>query len=445
MKKLFVITLAILILSSGIIFLYSCGGGGGGGDASATYYADMDGDGFGDVTDSQVLDSAQAGWVLDSTDCDDDPAYGYSINPGAVEACDDWTDNDCNDLVDCYDDVSCNGTASCDGCLDTDLDSYYAVAPDCYGGNDCAPADSTVNPGVDVDGDTINACNDCNDADSSVGAGTTDVCNGSDDDCDGFIDEEYDTGGSVTYTDWDGTTGLVLGDACGTGECSGGIVVCGADELSLTCDTESAAGPEICNGLDDDCNGAVDDGNPGGGGSCNTGDPGVCASGTDICVGGNLTCVQDISSSAEVCNGLDDDCDGLTDEQTNADCGSCQKCLGGSCVNQVLGEDVKDDCAAYTCTDLVWGLSGSNCYRNSGVTITNGDCDGAGACASVNQSCTGPGSILASCGSECVNVCPGGANAVDYNSILEVCYTDSLQHGCTAGQVCDATGMCVPE
>ena len=74
MKKqhLFCIGIAFLVLAA-------CGGGGGGGGTSATYYSDTDGDGYGDVGNSQVLDSPQAGWVLDSTDCDDTPITGASL------------------------------------------------------------------------------------------------------------------------------------------------------------------------------------------------------------------------------------------------------------------------------------------------------------------------------------------------------------------------------
>ena len=96
MKKSFHPSLGILILATGLAFLFSCGGGGGGGgDASATYYFDADNDGYGDPAISQVLDSAQAGWVLDSTDCDDTPVTGASIHPGASETCN-GLDDDCD-------------------------------------------------------------------------------------------------------------------------------------------------------------------------------------------------------------------------------------------------------------------------------------------------------------------------------------------------------------
>ena len=70
---------------------------------------------------------------------------------------------------------------------------------------------------------------------------------------------------------------------------------------------------ELCNGQDDDCDGVTDNGDPGSGGACQTGLVGVCAAGIEHCVSGGLACEQQVQSSTEVCNALDDDCDGATD------------------------------------------------------------------------------------------------------------------------------------
>ncbi|MCK6546182.1 hypothetical protein L6R52_10060 [Myxococcota bacterium] len=72
--------------------------------------------------------------------------------------------------------------------------------------------------------------------------------------------------------------------------------------------------PEVCDGRDNDFDGTIDDGNPGGGADCETGPDGVCAAGQLECVDGRLVCEQTSAVTAEVCNGLDDDCDGRVDE-----------------------------------------------------------------------------------------------------------------------------------
>lgn len=48
--------------------------------------------------------------------------------------------------------------------------------------------------------------------------------------------------------------------------------------------------------------------------ACNTGLQGPCADGAKQCVGGKLTCVSKQQTTPEVCNGLDDNCDGKADE-----------------------------------------------------------------------------------------------------------------------------------
>jgi MYXO-CTERM domain-containing protein len=138
---------------------------------------------------------------------------------------------------------------------------------------------------------------------------TTEVCNGIDDDCDGTIDD-----GVV------GPNGEVLGalccgkgvdmSKCGTGQCEKGTYQCAGNVL--VCANAGVPSNELCDNVDNDCNGAVDD-ITNIGGACEA--PGGC-SGTLQCNSQQqmLVCVPDGNAGVEVCNGLDDDCDGKVDE-----------------------------------------------------------------------------------------------------------------------------------
>ena len=87
-------------------------------------------------------------------------------------------------------------------------------------------------------------------------------------------------------------------------------------------------GAEVCNGVDDDCNGLVDETDPAAGTTCGE-SMGTCMPGAIRCVGGVLTCIGGTGPRTEVCNGLDDNCDGMTDE--DAPCPAGSMCIEGAC------------------------------------------------------------------------------------------------------------------
>ncbi len=278
-------------------------------DAS-TWYADSDGDGFGDSTDSTQQCYQPSGYVSDGTDCDDGAA---SVYPGADEYCN-GIDDDCDGLVD-------EGTP-------VDVQTWYAdLDGDGYG-----DAGSTVIACTQPSGYVLTDT-DCDDTDAAVFPGATEYCNGIDDDCDGNLDEPE----AVDATDWyPDTDGDGYGDpAFSDHECyqpSGWV----ADNTDCD-DTDAAVNPgqdELCNGIDDDCDGVVDEsdaidastwyGDTDGDGfgdaasSVNACDQpsGYVADDTD-CYDGDAT----INPDAEEIwyDGVDQDCDGASDYDQDGD------------------------------------------------------------------------------------------------------------------------------
>ncbi len=171
-----------------------------------------------------------------------------------------------------------------------------------------------------TDGDSTVDIDDCAPLDPARHPGAVELCNGLDDDCDGLIDEggvcapaPMDAGMPV-LPDAGHDAGHDAGVDAG--------VDAGRDAgVDAGHDAGTDAGPppptcipstETCNGRDDDCDGVVDNGNPGGGASCGF-SIGLCRPGTVSCAGGMLVCVGGVRAVPEICDGLDNDCDGLMD------------------------------------------------------------------------------------------------------------------------------------
>ncbi|MCC6624365.1 MAG: putative metal-binding motif-containing protein [Deltaproteobacteria bacterium] len=146
-------------------------------------------------------------------------------------------------------------------------------------------------------------------------------CDALDNDCDGTSDEDFTlVEGGVTKR---------KGDACGSGQCQGAVICHTATPApgDLVCSSSLAGQPEVCDGLDNNCNGSTDEGmtwTPPGGTPIAKGQPcdgvGECGAGTVVCAASQVaTCSTNPDGTtpghvAETCNRRDDDCDGVTDD-----------------------------------------------------------------------------------------------------------------------------------
>ncbi len=179
------------------------------------YYADVDGDTYGDPNNVDNCCEQPAGFVEDDQDCND---ANDEIHPGAEEVCD-GVDNDCDGLVD-DDDPSVQDRPWWGP--DADLDGYpnhLDAEPKCI-----APADKPYNIGI--------YAHDCADLIAAINPGMPEICNGIDEDCDLEVDEDFD-------------------------EDDDGWATCFGD-----CDDEDDAvnpdGEEVCDAKDNDCDGELD-------------------------------------------------------------------------------------------------------------------------------------------------------------------------------------------
>jgi len=328
---------------------------------SGTYYEDSDGDGYGHPT-SSIIDCEQPmGYVPNNTDCDDSDPNNF---PGNTEVCDGF-DNNCDGIVDegvlltFYADSDGDGFGNAadsvercsapqdyvnndEDCDDNDANNYPGNTEICDGAdNNC---DGFVDEGVlttfyvdnDSDGfghpsDSIDACDqppgyidnntDCDDNDPNNFPGNTEVCDGFDNNCNGLIDE---SGSLVFYADSDGDT---YGDSNNT--IMGCFAPAGYVADNTDCDDTDPnifpGNPEVCDGKDNNCDGNVDEN------VTNTyyadsdndgyGDASIVKMDCSAPVGyvaDNTDCddadSNNFPGNTEICDGKDNNCDGNVDE-----------------------------------------------------------------------------------------------------------------------------------
>lgn len=314
------------------------------------------------------------------------------------QTCDGGTWGDCRgDVLPGADE--CNGfDEDCDGspddscaCVDGDTQSCHKD-PEVAGIGECVMGTQVCNAGK------WGAC-------EGFVMPKPEVCNLKDDNCNGEIDEG-DLGEGLPCS----VPGLL-------GPCRNGVTVCGPG--GLDCQQTVFATAERCNGSDDDCDGVPDQGNPGGGEQCLiTGNPeirGACAVGVKTCEGGELKCRQVNLPTIEVCDLIDNDCNGVVDNgslccldtvlnggESDTDCGGAcgptcapgRRCIQDTdCASLVCGEG--GACRAAACNDR----------RRNG---SESDVDCGGGCpipCAIGQSCVIPSDCasLVCAGNVCIS------------------------------------------
>jgi hypothetical protein len=203
-------------------------------------FGDPDGDGYGDDGDLLVECTPSAGRAPVGGDCDEGDDL---VNPGASEACGNGIDDDCDGIPEDSDPDAIQPAWYADGDNDGEGGTFLGFL--------CFAANASTTPG------------DCNDADPNINLHAFESCDGVDEDCDGLSDSD-DPSTLVGPTDFkyrdadgDGHVDALGLPGCGFGP---GWTSVPGDDCDDTRNLVNPTGTEVCNGLDDNCNGSADDG-----------------------------------------------------------------------------------------------------------------------------------------------------------------------------------------
>ncbi len=370
---------------------------------------DMDGDG---VVDAACCNEDSSGTLLCGTDCDDSRP---DVSGTAVEACD-GADNDCDGDID-------------EGVLstwyeDSDGDGFASMA-----------GDAEIMMACEQPTGFAAMRTDCDDSSAASNPSAPEVCDGLDNDCDGTMDEDTapvswyrdadgDTYGQPSMTpidscelvaghvtragdcdDTDGDINPLAADICdgvdndcdgmldGPGEDEDGdgfaSMACGGDDCDDDADTVYPGATEICNRIDDDCSsGGGDDV------SEDEDDDGFSPNSSSCSAVGGFpktdcddTRAEAYPGAPEICNRLDDDCGGggsNLDEDFDADgyAAPGASCTGGfpktDCNDGApsVNPGATDGCELARVDDDCDGVANQTCPSGAWMDLSTSDTDG---------------------------------------------------------------------
>lgn len=216
-----------------------------------TFYADADGDGFGDAANTLLSCTLPAGYSANNTDCDDSNAQ---INPNTIWFIDgdqDGFGNPNNTITSCL--TPPGAVLNGDDCDDTNnqlnLVAMYYVDADSDGfGDEATGVETCAQPA-----NTVTVGGDCDDLNNQIYPGAVEICDNEDNNCDGNTDE-----GLSTYTLFEDLDGDGIGSAVSVTYCDS--IVAGYSLVTGDCnDNDSTIYPGatevIDNGIDENCDG----------------------------------------------------------------------------------------------------------------------------------------------------------------------------------------------